>query len=712
MCVEGFGDPWPIYHNCSRGPTVASLFTRACDLLQLKDPKNKMVMADGKLIDLKTEMWSSRDTKVFTLSADWFIELNFVFPSHDDREETQAKVPVDRTLCDFAIGLLGYPKGRVKSLLLIRASGGPRMLISNIKEVRVLLQEKKIKTGDSVEVRFELQREPVRGHEVPVTISLKGQPTKVKLMLQPGEVILKEELLQRMTAKNVITWGYVHTLSKSVKGKLQVTNKIDGSYLEYVLSENVSKIQMDVLFGSPTATETRLTGQIMDSEVTFKDIVQNHPDVDRACKEYCVQAVRRDGTPWPEYITDLNRKPVEYFSTEGEKNVKAFVIMPRSEVTDLRDRKAVRCKITVVRDSGQEMMFETFDDGRKLTDIADFLCAADKGSRRVYFMVRGREVSADEISHLSLYDIAEDDKVVEITVRPKATVSDLGAMAVNLKEYKPFKVPTADTQNVLAYEKIDHPDNCILVKLVNPDEQSGKRNIEGLKEFSHPCILKFLGLVDMSSRLGVVCEYRKGFISLDQLLFKPREYGVMSATDKAKVITGIAMAMSYLHGKKVVHRNLCPACIMVDETRHPFITDFAVARVIDAPGMALTLNVGSPGYSAPETMLSAGTYTDKVDVWSFGVLVYEILAGKRAFGGFGRLFDIMNKVVSGSMPQFPRDLQDTMIEGIVHACWDLTASHRPSFEKLIEEFRAAKYQFIPGVDSEVVANFVERVKMS
>ena len=702
-------------HNCDRYPDVASLFTRACDKWQLKDPENKRVMADGVPIALNAEIYRYKDTQLFTVSADWFIQLSFVFPGHDDRKEVLSNVSIDTTLFDFASGLLRYPKRRVKSILLIRASGGPRMLIANNKKVKVLLEEKKIKTGDSVEVRFELQEEPARGDGMVVTISIKGQSKQVcKLMLQPGQVILKEEVLQRMFAKSAIHLGYIHTLLKNVRGKSMVTNQIDESSLEYELLENVSKIQVDVLFGSATAMETRQQGLIISSDWTFKEIVQNHPDVERAWHEYCIQAVRRDENPWPKYITDLNRKAVDYFSNEGQKNVKAFVILLRSEVKDLREAKVVRCKITVTHSDGRYgMHVKEFKDSLKIGDIVDSLCGSQKDSLAVYFMMHGREVCADEISRLGLYEIVEDAKDLEIAVRPKVVVSDIGPITVNLKEYKPFKVPASDAKNILAYEKIDDPDNCILVKLVNPNEQKGERDLKGLRTFSHPCILKFVGLVDMTSRLGVVCEYRKGFISLDELLFKPRKYGVMSPTDKAKVITGIAMAMSYLHDKKVVHRNLCPTSIMVDETRHPFITDFAVARVVDAPGMALTLNVGSPGYTAPETMTrETATYTEKVDVWSFGVLVYEILTGKRAFGAFARLFDIMNKVVTGNMPRFPKDLEDTRIEEIVHACWDLNDKNRPSFQNLVKEFEEAEYQFLPGVDREVVATFVERVKMS
>eukprot|EP00736_Rhodelphis_marinus_P004313 Rmarinus@m.18543 len=93
-----------------------------------------------------------------------------------------------------------------------------------------------------------------------------------------------------------------------------------------------------------------------------------------------------------------------------------------------------------------------------------------------------------------------------------------------------------------------------------------------------------------------------------------------------QVLETVARAMNHLHSRKpaMVHRDIKSSNIMLNENMEGYLSDLEFARTVDADGTSQT-NLGTPGWKAPE--VGRGKYTEKCDVWSFGVLVSEIVLG-------------------------------------------------------------------------------------
>ncbi|KAK2458390.1 cysteine-rich receptor protein kinase [Trifolium repens] len=120
--------------------------------------------------------------------------------------------------------------------------------------------------------------------------------------------------------------------------------------------------------------------------------------------------------------------------------------------------------------------------------------------------------------------------------------------------------------------------------------------------------------------------------SLDYLLFDTRQQN-LSWDERYKIIRGTAAGVLYLHEYsrlKVIHRDLKPSNVLLDENMNPKISDFGMARIvqIDQDRGQTNKIAGTWGYMSPEYAM-LGQFSEKSDVFSFGVIVLEIITGKR-----------------------------------------------------------------------------------
>ncbi len=138
----------------------------------------------------------------------------------------------------------------------------------------------------------------------------------------------------------------------------------------------------------------------------------------------------------------------------------------------------------------------------------------------------------------------------------------------------------------------------------------------------------------------IVMEYVHGH-SLGEYLRRP---GRMAKADVLCLMFQLLDALHYAHESGVVHRDIKPANLMVDRDGRLKITDFGIARTESSQATRVNTVIGSPGYMAPE-QYTGGVVDRRVDVFSAGVLLYQMLAGSRPFSGADET--IMYQIVYG-----------------------------------------------------------------
>ncbi len=162
---------------------------------------------------------------------------------------------------------------------------------------------------------------------------------------------------------------------------------------------------------------------------------------------------------------------------------------------------------------------------------------------------------------------------------------------------------------------------------------------------------------------------------------------------------------------EIVHRDLCPHNLMVDGTGHVVLLDFGIAKA--AQGMDTTRTgvlKGKTTYLAPE-QVRGGAIDRRTDLWALSIVLWELLAGRRAFDGEAE-FDTMQRIVRGDVPRLDTvrpDLPSALVE-TVHRCLSADRNDRfPDAIALREALsRAAARADLP-IDRAATAAFVTRV---
>ncbi len=156
-----------------------------------------------------------------------------------------------------------------------------------------------------------------------------------------------------------------------------------------------------------------------------------------------------------------------------------------------------------------------------------------------------------------------------------------------------------------------------------------KREANALKKLAHPNIVPFYGLYQTADFAFLLERYVNGF-SLKDIL-RQQQGKPMPVEDVLVYLKALSAALGYAHSNGVVHCDVKPGNVMVDQGGNIYLTDFGIARHSDSTTTTLA-TVGTAAYMAPE-QIRGETVTPATDVYALGVMLFEMLTGKKMFSG-------------------------------------------------------------------------------
>ncbi|OMJ89927.1 hypothetical protein SteCoe_7815 [Stentor coeruleus] len=203
--------------------------------------------------------------------------------------------------------------------------------------------------------------------------------------------------------------------------------------------------------------------------------------------------------------------------------------------------------------------------------------------------------------------------------------------------------------------------------------------VDILRKLDHPNILKINEVIEDSKCFHIVTEICTGGELLERLIGEKQ----LKEKEVASYMYQILSAISYCHSKKVLHRDIKPENLMLEDPSEEAplkIIDFGISKIIDSQNKYF--KVGKAYYSAPETF--DGTYIDKSDVWSCGIIMYLMLGGYLPFSkkpNTTLAYEIQNSQVE--FP--PKEWNSVSAEAKALVCLLLTknSDNRPTAEEIL-----------------------------
>jgi len=200
-----------------------------------------------------------------------------------------------------------------------------------------------------------------------------------------------------------------------------------------------------------------------------------------------------------------------------------------------------------------------------------------------------------------------------------------------------------------------------------------RKEIEIMSKFSHPKIVQFLGASLQQPNICILTEFMdRGNLS-----------NVMKAdpnlpwTRKLAMSLDAAEGMEYLHSQNppVVHRDLKSLNLLVADDFTVKVADFGLSKATS--GNSLNSKVGSLNWCAPEILLQSAPYTRAGDVYSYGMVLWEIVTHEAPFANMHPL-QIVRSIDQGELPPIPQTCEENYAK-LIRSCWSMDPKNRPDF---------------------------------
>jgi serine/threonine protein kinase len=222
-----------------------------------------------------------------------------------------------------------------------------------------------------------------------------------------------------------------------------------------------------------------------------------------------------------------------------------------------------------------------------------------------------------------------------------------------------------------------------------------------MRELQHQNLIRFFAAQCKPPDLCIVMELMLG--SLADLLYGKLSKGVeetLKPRRQLSIVKGIAGGMHFLHDHGICHRDLKSANVLFNRHLDVKLCDFAFSKFKQQASISAKFetSVGTPAWMAPE-VLRGDEYTLLADVYSFGVIIWEIVCCEAPFKDLNRFQIIFQVGTQGVLLKLPSDTAPIWV-AIANACWrekpPTVKSRRPTFRQIVEVLAVTQEQMKAG----------------
>lgn len=231
------------------------------------------------------------------------------------------------------------------------------------------------------------------------------------------------------------------------------------------------------------------------------------------------------------------------------------------------------------------------------------------------------------------------------------------------------------------------------------DKQRYSREVQILRSFTSPYICGIVGFQNNTSTTPVIVinYYKNG--TLDTAF---ANNSIPGPTESLIIASGIASGMRTLHSRYVIHRNLNPSSIYLNEKFEPSIGNFEFSKFTDKNKYQSVI-VGTPLWMAPELLDPQEQYTEAIDVYAYGMILYQLVTNSAPYGGKISIGELFDKMTRNELPVIPNQTPK-VFANLITQCLSANPKQRPTFSAIIETL-SSQEATLPGADRARVAEY-------
>jgi hypothetical protein len=177
-------------------------------------------------------------------------------------------------------------------------------------------------------------------------------------------------------------------------------------------------------------------------------------------------------------------------------------------------------------------------------------------------------------------------------------------------------------------------DTWVAVKLLKPEYTANRTALDRVRQeillsrdIAHPNILRVYHLASYDGGTYITMQWIKGGTLADRI----SERGALPVPEVLSLATKLSSALASAHDRGVLHRDIKPGNILMDDDGEPYLADFGLARLIGEQGLTQQgMFVGTPHYASPE-QVTLDPLDERSDIYALGLVIFEMATGRRPF---------------------------------------------------------------------------------